>query len=99
MTKEKPKTQREMIDQLWYAHYGTNGDGMGSRLGKLEAAQADLSRVLIAFIENRANTCPLSKRKGLAINRNQLRLGIVALIISALSSVGAVLVTIGVIPL
>jgi len=33
---EKPKTQRETIDQLWYAVIGTNGDGLIGRMAKVE---------------------------------------------------------------
>ena len=29
-TIEKPKTQREMIDQLWFAVVGSNGDGIAA---------------------------------------------------------------------
>jgi hypothetical protein len=96
--KEKPKTQREMIDQLWYAHYGTNGDGMGSRLGKVEASQADLTKALVNFMENRANTCPLRGNKGLALSRNQFRLAVAGLALSTIISLGAVLISAGVIP-
>ena len=32
----KPQTQKEMIDQLWYAVIGTNGDGLVGRMAKVE---------------------------------------------------------------
>lgn len=34
--REKPSTQREMLDQLWYAVLGTNGEGMMERLDRVE---------------------------------------------------------------
>jgi len=34
---EKPKTQREMIEQMWFAIFGTNGsDGICKRIADLE---------------------------------------------------------------
>jgi hypothetical protein len=37
MTPEKPKTQREMIEQMWYAIFGTNGsNGIVKRIEHLE---------------------------------------------------------------
>ena len=32
----KPTTQKETIDQLWYAVIGTNGTGLVGRMAKLE---------------------------------------------------------------
>ena len=36
MMREKPKTQKETIDQLWYTMIGTNGDGVIDRLARVE---------------------------------------------------------------
>lgn len=33
---EKPKTQKETIDQLWYAVIGTNGHGLTARMAHVE---------------------------------------------------------------
>ena len=33
---QKPPTQKEVLDQLWYAVIGTNGDGLLGRMTKLE---------------------------------------------------------------
>ena len=35
---DKPKTQKETLDQLWYAVIGTNGDGCLGRMKRLEDA-------------------------------------------------------------
>jgi hypothetical protein len=34
--REKPKTMKETIDALWYTIVGTNGEGMGERVARLE---------------------------------------------------------------
>jgi len=34
--REKPATQREIIDQLWYCIIGTNNDGLIDRVKHLE---------------------------------------------------------------
>jgi len=34
--REKPKLQREVIDQLWYCIIGTNNDGIVDRVKRLE---------------------------------------------------------------
>lgn len=39
--REKPSTQRETVDQLWYAIIGTNGDGMAERLRRVESQFAE----------------------------------------------------------
>lgn len=36
MARVKPKTQRETLDQVWYAVLGTNGDGLIDRVTRLE---------------------------------------------------------------
>jgi len=36
MKPEKPKTQREIIDQLWYAVIGSNGEGISQTVRRLE---------------------------------------------------------------
>lgn len=33
---DKPKTQKETIDQLWYAVIGTNGHGLVQRMQRVE---------------------------------------------------------------
>lgn len=39
---KKPTTQREMIDQLWYAMIGTNGNGVQARVEQIERVLPDL---------------------------------------------------------
>ncbi|MFP4378694.1 MAG: hypothetical protein ACLFP4_16755 [Spirochaetales bacterium] len=34
--REKPKTMKETIDALWYTIVGTNGEGMGERVARVE---------------------------------------------------------------
>ena len=53
---QKPKTQREMIDQLWYAVIGTNSDGIADQLKKLREDFTD-------FMLTRAETCPVRKAR------------------------------------
>lgn len=35
-TIEKPSTQKEMTEQLWYAVIGSNGEGLSSRVARIE---------------------------------------------------------------
>jgi hypothetical protein len=41
--RTKPATIKETVDQLWYAIVGTNGNGMGERLMRVESDLKELS--------------------------------------------------------
>ena len=66
---QKPKTQREMIDQLWYAVIGTNSDGISDQLKELRKA-------FTGFMMTRAKTCPVRKAH---MTRGQIITVVVAL--------------------
>ncbi len=47
---EKPKTERETVDQIWYALYGTNGSiGLIDRVIRLEKSPARFFRIAKDF--------------------------------------------------
>ena len=50
--REKPKTIKAMVEQLWFAMLGTNGDG--------EIEQNKVMRAqFLDFLQHRAETCPV----------------------------------------
>jgi hypothetical protein len=57
MANKKPATQREMVEQLWYAVIGTNGDGVVEQLRQL-------SKDFMDFMRTRADTCPVRVEQG-----------------------------------
>lgn len=65
----KPPTQREMVEQLWYAIIGTNGDGVISEL-------KTISKEFYDFMRNRVDTCPVRQSK---MSRSQIITLIVAI--------------------
>ena len=56
MATKKPITQREMVEQLWYAMIGTNGDGAIKQLKVLVEEFEEYRRT-------RSDTCPLRREK------------------------------------
>lgn len=60
MAIEKPRTQKEMLYQLWYAVIGSNGDGINSRIRRLEESSIEMRDVLTKHIAARGDTCPQS---------------------------------------
>ena len=46
----KPATTEEMVNQLWYAIIGSNGDGMAAKI-------KDIDNRLDSYIANKPNTC------------------------------------------
>ena len=46
----KPATTDEMVNQLWYAIIGSNGDGMAAKVKAIDNR-------LDAYIANKPNTC------------------------------------------
>lgn len=52
MAVKKPSTQREMVEQLWYAMIGTNGDGALEQL-------SILNKSFTEFMRTRSETCPV----------------------------------------
>jgi hypothetical protein len=68
-TTEKPRTQREMLEQLWYAVIGTNSDGISDQMKELRKAFND-------FMLNRAETCPVRKAR---MTRGQIITVVIAL--------------------
>lgn len=61
---EKPKTLKEMVEQLWYAHYG-NGLGMNSRLSNIEKS-------FNGFKDNREKTCPIRRQNDFSFKLKSL---------------------------
>lgn len=60
---EKPKTQKEMIDQLWFAIIGSNGEGLMGQFGSLKKDFYGLREEFHTFIISRESTCPIKKSK------------------------------------
>ena len=57
MAVKKPSTQREMVEQLWYAMIGTNGEGALEQLSMLNKSFTD-------FMMRRSETCPVRIEQG-----------------------------------
>lgn len=57
MPNKKPATQREMVEQLWYAMIGTNGDGALEQLSALNKSFTE-------FMRTRSDTCPVRVERG-----------------------------------
>jgi hypothetical protein len=57
MAPKKPNTQREMLEQLWYAMIGTNGDGVIEQIKML-------TQEFQQFMRTRADTCPVRMEQG-----------------------------------
>ena len=54
----KPNTNEEMLEQLWYAVIGSNGDGIASRLRRVEEAQHEIKKTTSEYVLTRQLTCP-----------------------------------------
>lgn len=55
-TIEKPKTQREMIDQLWFAVVGSNGDGIAAVTRRNSRDIQEIKEIL-PTLQTRADAC------------------------------------------
>lgn len=60
-TIQKPDSTDEMIQQLWYAFVGTNGDGLASRLRRVEDTVVKLHENNLLYLASRDSTCPKSE--------------------------------------
>ena len=60
--REKPKTMKEAVDQLWSTLIDTNGDGfitwIRKQLSSFEERDRIFNEKFDRFLENRAKTCP-----------------------------------------
>lgn len=63
MGVQKPSTQREMVEQMWYCLLGTNGGGMVDAVKKEKEHIKNVERKLDEYIANRWNTCPVRRSK------------------------------------
>ena len=63
MAVEKPKTQREMLEQLWYCIIGTNGEGMAEQHKEQTARLGNLETKVANHIATRWQTCPVRRSK------------------------------------
>jgi len=57
----KPETSDKMVEQLWYAVIGSNGDGMASRLRRVEDSVVELQKGDILYQASRDETCPYAE--------------------------------------
>jgi len=55
--RQKPQTTKEMVEQLWYAMIGTNGDG---EIEQNKAMREEFRK----FLQHRAETCPIRVERG-----------------------------------
>jgi len=60
---EKPKTQKEQIDQLWMLIIGSNGDGLKNDLREIKSCMNDIKDNFNQFQINREETCPVVNRR------------------------------------
>jgi hypothetical protein len=67
--RKKPGTLREMVEQLWYAMIGTNGDGEIEQNKLLRAQFRD-------FLQHRSETCPVRMTR---MSRGQMITVVIAL--------------------
>jgi hypothetical protein len=56
--RKRPETQREMIYQLWFAIFGSNGDSIWELQRATRAEVKAVDRKLDEFLRSRAATCP-----------------------------------------
>lgn len=54
----KPVSTDEMIHQLWFAVIGSNGDGIASRMRRVEQKVDKLEQADTLYLLERARTCP-----------------------------------------
>lgn len=64
---ERPRTQREMIYQLWFAVLGTNGDGLLAQVREIKT-----------WIATHPQSCPWVERKRTRLRRVASIVGIAA---------------------
>lgn len=55
---ERPDSTDGMVSQLWFAIIGSNGDGMASRLRRVEDTIAELQKADMLYVATRKDTCP-----------------------------------------
>ena len=64
MAHQKPVTQRETLDKIYYAIWGTNGDdGMKHDVEEDKKETKVLRKKVDDFILHREETCPVQKRQ------------------------------------
>ena len=49
MNQQQPKTQREMMNQLWFAVIGSNGEGIAATVRRNEEAIGKIQRQIPTF--------------------------------------------------
>jgi len=85
VSKQKPSTQKEMIEQLWYTVVGTNGEGMLQQLKDNNETTFALRKDFDKFVLTRLETCPIRKTRadkvGAWSTRTAIVCGIAALIL------------------
>ena len=60
-TVQKPATQREMVEQLWYAIIGTNGEGIAARTKRSEDHIVEIRETLPKLVLR--TECALAQEK------------------------------------
>lgn len=50
MAPQKPDTEEEMINQLWYAVIGSNGEGIAKRVSSIDTRLLKVEKTLPEFL-------------------------------------------------
>ena len=79
---EKPRTQREMLEQLWYAVIGTNNNGVQGRVERIEER---LPRLVTRE--------ELREVEVMIVRRKRLRWAILGVLVAAVPAYAVVSVT------
>ena len=82
MAVEKPKTQREMVEQLWHCILGTNGEGMAEQNKKQTVKLNNLEDKVSDFISTRWQTCPVRRSRAEKIGGWATRIATISAIVT-----------------
>lgn len=91
----KPATQREMIEQLWYAVIGSNGDGIAAVTRKNSEDIGDIKQVLptlqtkAEWIAGCVDT--VRDKRSTKFRKTDIAIAIMMLIVTTVSVVGAII--------
>lgn len=96
---EKPKTQKEQIDQMWMVLIGSNGDGIAAITKKNNQDIQEVKGTMQRFEDTRFTTCPTklwleemwSERKKEKERQVDVKLVVYGLIVGLVASLPSVI--------